>query len=149
MSTTPNFASILSESPKEVARRPPAPVGTYLCIVGKSERGESSKKKTPFLKFPLKPISIMNDVDEEALAELGGLEELKLSVTFYITEEAIPMLDQFHANCGIDLENDPGDRFQRNEDVINSQVLAVVTHRIDETDESRVFAEVRRTARAD
>ena len=146
--TTPNFASILAESPDHVERPKPLPVGTYLCTVGTPEIGESSKKKTPFLRFPLKPLAPMQDVDEEALAEVGGLENKNLSITFYVTADAAFMLDDFHANCGVDL-SDGLTRADRNEEVINAQVLAVVTHRTDDNDPSRVYVEVRRTAKAE
>lgn len=147
--TSPNFASILSESPTEVDRPKPLPPGTYLCVVGVSEVGQSSKKKTDFLKFPLKPLAAMADVDEAALEEVGGLEGRNLSITFYVTPDAIFMLDDFHVNCGCDIASDGLDRAQRNDEVVNSQVLAVVTHRIDDQDPERVYAEVRRTAKAD
>lgn len=146
--STPNFASILSEAPTEINRPKPLPVGTYLCIVGTPEPGQSSKKKTDFLKFPLRPVAAMDDVDSDALEEVGGLDGKSLSVTFYITPDAIFMLDQFHSDCGIDL-TEPASRADRNEAVINSQVLAVVSHRIDDNDPSRVYVEVRRTAKAD
>ena len=146
--STPNFASILEEAPTEIIRPPVLPIGTYLCTVGQWEPGESSKKKTPFIKFPLKPIAAMEDVDEEALAEAGGIDGRTLSTTFYITPDAVVMLDEFHANCGLDISQ-PLSRKLRNDEVVNSQVLAVVTHRVDEADPTRVFTEVRRTARAD
>jgi len=145
---TPNFQSILGESPTEVVRPPIMPEGTYLCVVGDWDRGESSKKKTPFVKFNLKPISAMEDVDEEKLAALDGLEGKRLSITFYTTPDAIFMLDEFHQNCGIDM-TDGTSRLERCDEVKNAQVLAVVSHRIDDNDKDRVFAEVRRTAKAD
>jgi hypothetical protein len=155
MSTTnsaPNFASILDEAPGEVRRAPPAPAGTYHCKVGQWEPGQSSKKKTPFIKFALRPLMALEDVDAEQLEEAGGIEGRNLSVTFYITEDAVAMLDEFHQNCGLDLktlEAQGVSRRARNDMVMNADVLAVVTHRVDEQDPSRVFAEVRRTARAD
>ena len=148
---TPNFASILNESPDHVERPKPLPVGTYLCTVGAPEAGESSKKKTPFLKFPLKPLAALEDVDDEALQEVGGIEDKNLSITFYITELAKYQLDEFHANCGLDLKKCKATgltRADRNDEVVNTQVLAQVTHRIDDNDPERVYAEVRRTARA-
>jgi hypothetical protein len=145
---TPNFASILNQSPTEVVRPKPLPVGTYLCKVGDWERGESSKKKTPFVKFNLRPLSALADVDETDLAEIGGLEGRRMSITFYITEDAIAMLDEFHQNCGVDLA-DGTTRMARNDAVIGADILAVVAHRIDDQDPSRIFPEVRRTAAAD
>ena len=146
--STPNFQSILGQSPTEVVRRPPMPAGTYLCVVGDWEAGQSSLKKTEFRKFALKPIAAMDDVDPAALEEVGGLEGTNLSTTFYITPDAIMMLDEFHENCGVDM-TDGSTRKERNDEVKNAQILAVVSHRIDDRDPSRVYAEVRRTAKAD
>ena len=146
--STPNVQSILNQSPTEIERPLPMPAGTYLCTVGDWESGESSKKKTPFIKFKLKPIAATEDVDAEALSDVGGLEGKNLSIIFYITEDAVFMLDEFHQNCGIDME-DGSTRAQRNDEVKNAQILALVTHRIDDTDPSRVYVEVRRTAKAD
>lgn len=148
MNASPNFKSILEASPSEVVRPPQIPVGTYLCTVGQWETGESSKKKTPFVKFQLTPIAAMEDVDDTALTVIGGLEGRSLSVTYYITEAAVPMLDEFHQNCGVDL-TDGTSRLARNDAIMNTQVLAMVEHEIDQNDSSRVFARVNRTAMAD
>ena len=142
-----HFASILDEAPTEVNRPKPLPEGTYLCVVGQPEDGKSSKKGTPFVKFPLKPISALDDVDSEALEEVGGLEAKNLSTTFYITADAVYRLDEFHEHCGIDLD-DPISRRVRNSEVVNSQVLAVVKHRMSD-DNTQTFAEVSRTASAE
>jgi hypothetical protein len=147
VATTPHFASILDEAPTEVVRPKPLPEGTYLCVVGQPEAGKSSQKKTPFVKFPLRPVAALDDVDDAALSEVDGLEGKNLSITFYITPDAIFMLDQFHEHCGINL-SDPASRSIRNQEVVNSQVLAVVTHRMSE-DNTQAFAEVRRTAVAE
>lgn len=144
----PNFQSILSDSPTEVLRPPMTPIGTYLCVVGDWESGQSSQKKTPFIKFNLKPIAPMQDVDEDALKEIGGLEGKRLSITFYITDEAVFMLDQFHENCGIDL-GDGTSRAARNDEVRNAQVLATVEHEIDRNNPERTYVRVNRTAKAD
>jgi hypothetical protein len=146
--STPNFQSILNASPTEVERPKPIPTGTYLCVVGDCESGESSQKKTPFIKFALKPIDAMADVDATALTALGGLEGKTLSITFYITEAAVYQLDEFHQNCCVDME-DGSSRADRNDLVANAQILATVEHEIDERDPSRTYVRVRRTARAD
>jgi hypothetical protein len=147
MNNHANFASILDESPTEVVRPKPVPEGTYLVVVGQYEEGKSSQKKTPFWKFPLRPLSPLDDVDVEALAEVGGLEGKNLSATFYLTPDAIFMFDDFFANCGGDL-NDGLSRRMRASEVTNCQVLAVVKHRLSE-DNTQTFAEVRRFAPAD
>lgn len=143
----PLFASILDESPTEVVFPPPLPVGTYLCVVGQPEPTPKSKAGNDGIKFPLRPIAALDDVDQEALAEIGGLEGKMLNTTFWITPDSITFLDQFHENCGLDL-GDRMSRKMRNQEIVNSQVLASVTHRENE-DHTRTYAEVKRTARAD
>jgi hypothetical protein len=147
MNDAPNFTSILDESPTEVNRPKPLPEGTYLCIVGQPEDGQSSQKKTPFIKFGLRPLQPLEDVDAAALEEVGGLEGKNLSVTYYLTPDAIFRLDEFHEHCGLDL-GDPASRRARNAEVVNSQVLAVVKHRPSQ-DNTQLFAEVNRTAPAE
>lgn len=143
----PQFSSILDDAPTEVVFPPPLPVGTYLCVVGQPEATPKSKAGNDGIKFPLKPIAAMEDVDEEALAEVGGFDGKNLSTTFWVTPDSITFLDQFHENCGLDL-SDKMSRKMRNQEVVNSQILASVTHRMSE-DNQRAFAEVKRTARAE
>lgn len=144
MSNAPNFTSILDEQPTEVNRPKPLPEGTYVCIVGQPEEGQSSQKKTPFVKFALRPISTLEDVDADALAEVGGLDGKNLSVTYYLTPDSIFRLDEFHEHCGLDL-SDAASRRARNAEVVNGQVLAQVKHRMSQ-DNTQAYAEVNRTA---
>jgi hypothetical protein len=147
MAQAPLFASILDEAPTEVVFPPPLPAGTYLCIVGQPQDTPPSKAGNAGIKFPLRPIAALDDVDDAALQEIGGLDGKNLSTTFWITPDSITFLDQFHENCGLDL-SDRMSRKMRNQEVVNAQVLAVVTHRMNE-DNTRAFAEVKRTARAE
>lgn len=146
--STPNFSSILDEAPTEVERPKPLPAGTYLCIVaGSPIYDKSSKKGTPYVQFTLRPISAEADVDEEDLAEMGGFENKSLRATFYLTEDAVYRLDEFHEHCGLDLSEESSRR-QRNDEVINAQVRAVVGHRPSD-DGSQIFAELKRTLPAE
>lgn len=143
MNDTPNFQSILDEAPTEVLVPPPMPVGTYLCIVSGYEYGESNQKKTPFVQFQLRPVAASEDVDEEELAEIGGLDGKTLRTTYYLTEDAAYRLDEFHEHCGVNL-SEAAKRSSRNDMVINAEVMAVVKHG-QSKDGSRTFAEVART----
>ena len=128
MNDKPNFASILDEAPTEIDRPKPIPTGTYLCRVqGTPTYDKSSKKGTPFVQFTLKPISAEDDVDEDDLAEMGGLDNKTLRLTFYLTEEA--------------------SRRSRNDEVVNAEVRALVKHRPSE-DGQTVYAEISRTLKA-
>lgn len=93
-----NFASILSK-PIETAERPkPYPIGTYVCRIEKHEFGESSQKKTPYVRFFYRPLEARDDVDADALNEMGGINNEKprlLRDDFYLTEEALYRLREF------------------------------------------------------
>lgn len=151
MNDKPNFSSLLDDVVTEINRPKPLPIGTYTCVVGRWERGESSKKKTPFIKFPLTVIAAGEDVDADELDAMGGFDGRRLSVTFYTTEDAIYRLDEFHSHCGIDIENNDLSRRQLNDEVLNSQVGVVISHRYPETADGQAdpdavpFAEVKRT----
>ena len=156
MNDKPNFSSLLDDIATEVNRPKPLPVGTYTCVVGRWEKGESSKKKTPFVKFPLRVIAALGDVDPQELEAMGGYEGRNLSVTFYTTEDAIYRLDEFHVHCGIDIAENELSRKALNDEVLNAQVGVVVSHRYPEVPEGQEpdpdavpFAEVRRTLPAD
>lgn len=142
--TDPNFASILDEAPTEINRPKPIPSGTYICVVNKWETGESSKKKTPYVRFTLTPIAAEEDVSEDDLADAGDLEGKQLRTDFYLTPDSIYRLSEFHEHCGLDISEELSHRM-RNDAVVNSQVKVHVKHRASE-DGSRIFAEVDRTA---
>lgn len=145
---TPNFASILDDSPTEVKAPPPMPVGTYLCtIVGSAEYGKAPQTGTDFAKFVLKPIQAADDVNEEELSEIGGFDGKTLRATFWLTPDAVFMLDQFHEACGIDLD-DGASRRTRNDAVVNRQVYAKVKHTASR-DGKRIMAEIAGYAVAD
>jgi hypothetical protein len=148
MSDAPNFQSILDEAPSEVDRPKPLPTGTYLTTVqGPVVYDKSSRKQTPYVQFTLRVIGAMDDVDAEELNEMGGFEGKTIRATFYTTEDAIYRLDEFHEHCGIDL-TDGHSRRTRNDEVINSHVLASIRHRTSD-DGTQIFAELGRTAPAE
>jgi len=148
MNDTPNFASILDEAPTEINRPKPLPVGTYVCVVqGQPVYDKSNKKGTPFVEFTLRPIHAEEDVDADDLAAMGGLENKTIKATFYLTEDAVFRLDEFHQHCGIDLD-EPASRKVRNDSVVNAQVRAVIKHEMSQ-DASQTFARLARTAMAD
>lgn len=146
----PNFQSILDDSPSEVVRPKPLPVGTYVFVVGPPTMGKSNKKGTPFVEFQLRAIAADDDVDVDELDTMGGFEGKTIRHTFYLTEDAVYRLDEFHEHCGIDLAQSLSRR-SRNDEVINAQVRGYVSHRqADPNDpDSPVFAEIKRTLPAD
>ena len=148
MTTTPNFASILDEAPSEVRVPLPLPTGTYLATVkGLPEYGVTPKSGTKFIKFTLGLVYAEDDVDPDALEEVGGLEGKTLTATYWETPNAIFMLDQFHQDCGIDL-SEPATRRQRNEAVMNAQVRVYIKH-TPSRDGKRIMAEIANTMPAE
>lgn len=143
MALAPNFASILDESPTEVNTPQPAPQGTYVFTVGNPRYDKSTKKGTDFVEFPLRAIAAESDVDEAELEDAGGLDAINLRATFYLTEDAVYRLDEFHAHCGIDLD-DGQSRRSRNDAVVNAEVRGFVKHEPSQ-DGTRIFARFNRS----
>lgn len=88
-----NFAEILSKKVEETERPKPLPPGNYVCTVVRHEFGESSQKKTPFVRFWLKHISPMDDVDQSMLPANWQNKESRLD--FYLTDDALFRLRDF------------------------------------------------------
>lgn len=141
---TVNFNEILSK-PAESAERPPVcPNGSYIMGVEKYETGESAQKKTPFIRFHLKPSQPMEDVDAEAFAAFGGTEKLakvKFTKDFYLTDDALWRLRDFLENVvKVDLTN--GRSFNDAiPDCINAQLVGVVLHKLSQ-DNSTTYAQL-------
>lgn len=155
LTKSPNFASIMDESPDHVEQPKARPVGPYIWIVGTPAYGKSKQKGTPFVEFPLRALSAEDGVDPDALEEAGGIDGFKTKITFYLTEDSAFRLDLFHEHCGIDLKSDKTSRRTRCDTVVNAQVLGIVEHEYprdengqpDETKEP--FVRVNRTAPAE
>jgi hypothetical protein len=141
MNTKPNFSkTLLDEAPDHVERPKALPIGTYLAVVGRWETGESSKKKTPFVRFPLRFIQAYDDVDADELDSAGGVDGKNARTDFYTTEDAIYRLDAFHEHCGLDL-SEPLSRKVRNDECMNAQVGVVVSHRYPVDAEGKIVAD--------
>jgi len=144
----PNFAGLLDKAPTTVDKPKPLPVGTYLCVVdGLPRYDKSSKKQTDFVEFKLRPIQAADDVDADDLAAAGGLDKKSIRATFYLTEDAVYRLDEFHQHCGLELDPSTSRR-QRNEMIVNANVMAYIKHRASDDGEN-VYAELSKTAKAD
>lgn len=142
--TTPNFSSILDESPTEVSAPVPLPQGVYTCmVIGTPRYDKSSRKGTDFVEFTLRPIAAEADIDETELDEAGGLEGKTIKAVFYLTEDAIYRLDEFHSHCGIDLD-DGQSRRSRNDMIVNSEVRVFIKHEPSQ-DGTRIWARFNRS----
>lgn len=150
---SPNFESIL-DTPSEAVERPsPAPAGTYDFLVkGLPEHGESSQKKTPFVRFTLAYQAADEDVAEDELNEwltrkdgtVDKLTEKQIKITFYTTPDAMWRLTEFLEDCGVDPEGKTVR--QMIDDTPNCSVRGVIGHRASE-DGEQIFAEVKKTMR--
>lgn len=146
---TPHFESIL-DRPSEDAERPkPLPQGSYLCVVsGLPEYGKSSKKQTDFVAFNLIPQQALDDVDTDALEEIGGLEGKSITDTYYLTPNAEYRLREFLDHCGVPSRDDDDEKLShraRIEMATNCQVIAFIKHEPSQ-DGTSVFARVSGTA---
>ncbi len=142
-----NFEDILNRSVDDIKPPPMLPEGTYLCVVqGLPEQIESSKKKTPGLRFKLQVVQPLEDVDPaELLTFEGGVSGKIVNLDQWVTEDSLFMLKQFVEHCGALEEGASLSACIDN--VPNSSVLAFIKHETsDET--KRTFAKIQRTAPA-
>lgn len=90
-----NIPDIIDQAPKDIPGPPKAPEGTYLCLVESHEFGQSSQKKTPYVRYNFRALQEQEDVDSDALEAEGGLEKLTIRDEFYLTDGAIFRLGNF------------------------------------------------------
>jgi hypothetical protein len=143
------FEDILNMNSDDI--KPPAvlPMGSYhTVLIGLPEQGESSKKKTPFLKFQHKIVAAMDDVDPDALAEFQAEGETVsgqvIDNTFYITEKSANMLKEFMVNCGLEMSG--RSMAEAIDDLPNREVGIHIKHEASE-DGKRVFSKIGSTFR--
>ncbi len=144
-----NFQDILNRPSEEIKPMPTLPMGSYhTIIVGLPEQGQSSKKKTDYLKFTHKIIAPLDDVDPDAIAEFQADGETiagqEVDNTFYITDKAANMLKEFILNCGVDLTGKS--MAEGLDEVPNAEVIIHIKHEASD-DGKRVYSKVASTAR--
>lgn len=143
----PNFSSLLDESPTEIKAPPLVPVGTYLAIVGQyTIVGNPPNNLQPYMEVPFRIVAAGDDVSEDDLADIDVINKV-LKRKYWLTEDAAGFIDQLHADAGVDLTK-PISRRQRNDMIINSEVMIVVSHSQNKAG-TRTFANVDRTLPAD
>lgn len=152
----PSFESILDTPADAVSRPLPMPAGTYSAIVkGLPEHGQSSQKRTPFVRFTYIFQEAFDDVDEAELAEVltdkegnvGRLSEKAIKDTYYTTPDSLFRLTDALEAMGIDLNNGKTIR-QALDETPNCSINVVVTHRTPEGSD-QIFAEVKRIMKAE
>lgn len=106
MATKPNFSALLSKPMSEVEKPKPYPVGTYSGVIqGMPRFDKSSKKQTDFVEFTVAFQSAHDDVDQEDLANVGGIAGKTIKTTYYITENSLWRLKDFLLACGLEGDN--------------------------------------------
>lgn len=141
-----NISDILDRKVEDVEAPKPLPPGSYNCIVkGMPEQGESSKKKTPFLKFILQITSAGEDVDPDEIKEYGDVVGKTIDAVYYTTEGALFMLRDFLESLGLDID---GKSFSAViDETPNCACIAYVKHE-PSNDGKRFFARLASTALA-
>ncbi len=149
-----NFTDILNRPSEQIKPPVTLPMGSYHTVVmGLPEQGQSSKKKTDFLKFVHKIIAPLDDVDPDAIAEFEAVDEngqgekiagQEIDNTFYITDKSANMLKEFLLNCGVELEG--RSMAEGLEDVPNAEVIIFIKHEASD-DGKRVYAKIGSTAK--
>lgn len=143
-----NFANILDAptSGSDWDRPPPIPRGSYVCqINGMPERGVSDKKQTPFIRFQLKFLQALEDVDAEELEGAGGLDDRTMPLTFWFTDKSRPKFGDFiRDDLGIDIEEGVSP-WVLAQQAPGYQVLVTIRHKPTE-DGKGVYAEIAGTA---
>lgn len=106
----PDFSQVLKQ-PAGVHKKPPVlPIGNYQGIVQKYEVGESSKKKTPLVRFYLGLTGWPENIPDSEKTYEGpdgaqvpiDLGKKQQRTEFYITPDALYRLDEFIRSCGIE-----------------------------------------------
>lgn len=139
-----NFEDILSQQVDEVKVPPPMPVGTYIWTVqGLPTQGKSTKKQTDFVEFTCACLQALDDVDPEALEAFGAVAGKTKTLTFYVTEDAIFMLDRFlFEHLGIELGSNRKEAISM---APGRQFAGTIKHSNSE-DGTRTYANINSTA---
>jgi len=94
-------SSLLDTKVDDIKRPKPLPVGTYSFLIKESTLGESSQKKTPYVRFDCQPIGFEADVNT---AELDGIDLGKRSIglDFFLTADALWRAKEFFEKIGLE-----------------------------------------------
>lgn len=150
-----NFADALNTKAGSIERPPLIPVGTYIAIVSKMPSMESiSDGKWDVLDFQLRLQQPQDDVDQDALADYGGLgpqSVLRHRFMFSKDDEAAFKRTLFNLKRFLldHLKIDGGDDTPLKvliDQSVNMQCLVYVKWRADKNDTELFYNEVGKTA---
>jgi hypothetical protein len=119
------------------------------------EHGVSSQKKTPFVRFTYALTAAGDDVDPDELKELltdkngetAPIGSKTIKDTYYTTPDSLFRLTDALENMGLDADSGKTIR-QLLDETPNADLNILVGHRASE-DGTQVFAEVKRTMKAE
>lgn len=95
-----NWESLASTKLGEIERPPMKPAGHYVgLITGRATQGESKKKGTLFLEFPVQINSALEDVDTDELEAAGG-PQFKGSIIFWMSPNSMYRFKEFSIGQG-------------------------------------------------
>jgi hypothetical protein len=136
-----NFEDILDTQADTVEKPKPMPQGSYVGLIVSHELGKSAKKQTPYVRYMVRPVEPMDDVDTELLEEVTNWQQKTLRLDFYLTPDSLFRLTNFFEQLGIDTAG----RSVREliPECINEQIVIAVGHDIAGED---VFANITSTA---
>jgi hypothetical protein len=122
---TGKFSDVMNKTAGNAKEPEPLPAGHYDFSIKTYESGESSKKKTPQVKFECLPYLAHEDVEEDDLPE--NWNEKPLYITFYMTDDALYRFDSFlQDTLGLSLEGRAYAEVVG--DAVNGQFTGEITH---------------------
>ena len=98
-----DFRNLLTQPADNFKKPPLLPGGTYHGILATREFGESTQKKTPYVRFNVKFNAPGEDVSTELLKDID-LSKRSLRKDFYLTDDATYRLVEFGKTFGIPTE---------------------------------------------
>jgi hypothetical protein len=130
MTDVPNFAGIL-DMPMEAIKAPGVlPTGTYRFLVdGEPKHEKAGQNNIDCYDFNLKPLEVVEGVDQDKLAEvLNGapLSEKRIKYRLFVTQDSAYRLKRFLVN---DLGIEPSTLRRMVPDAENKQVYAKLDHK--------------------
>lgn len=139
MATNVDFSKLLAKPVDQIKKVPALPAGTYDGVIQKYEFGESTQKKTPYVRFFLGVTAARDDVDPADLAEID-LSKKILRSDFYITDDSEYRLKDFLETLGIDSAGRTlGEMIPES---INQGVVMSVTQRNNPNDPEQIYNDI-------
>lgn len=101
----PDFASLLNKPAGEAKKPPVLDAGDYPGVIKSYEPGESSQKKTPFIRFQVGLTGWPEGADPQTREDGTpiDLSTKTLRRDFFLTEDALWRLDEFLRSIGVEV----------------------------------------------